>query len=1090
MCKNSRKSLLLAGICMAFLASGATSAFAVTADNVQVVQQNRKITGTVVDQSGEPVIGANVLVKGSSNGTITDFDGNFSIDAKVGATLEVSFIGYVTTSVKATAGGMQIVLKEDAKLLDDVVVVGYGTMKKSDLSGASVSMGEKAIKGSVITSLDQSLQGRAAGVTAVTTSGAPGSSSSIRVRGTATINANAEPLYVIDGVIVQSGGQSGASYGLGDALGNGSVSTISPLSTIDPADIVSMEILKDASATAIYGAQGANGVVLITTKHGKAGEAKFTYNGSFSLSRQNKRLDMMNLREFANYYQSFVNEGSQDANGIYADPSILGKGTNWQDAVFHTALQHSHQLSAQGGTEKIQYYVSGSFMNQEGTIIGSNFDRMSLRANLDAQLKSWLKMGLNVAFSDSNDDLKLADSDEGLINYSLTTKPDIPIYNIDGSYSSVSQEGYTSPNPIAMAMEDDILLNRKKLNGNLFFEVTPIKGLNWHTELGFDIGSSKGERYQPRLALGTWTRNNNYSSIQKNSSTYYQIKNYITYNFSIDKHNVTAMLGQEAWESKWDYVSAENSGLPSDAVHNPALGTGTAKINSGFGSSSMASFFTRWTYSYADRYNATYTYRYDGSSNFGPENRWAGFHSVAASWRFNNEKFMESTKGWLSNGKLRLGWGQTGNSNIGSYKWGSPLSVMESDLGVSYRPAQIANKNIKWESQEQFNIGLDLGFFDNRINLTVDWYNKESKDMLMPLQLPSYMGTSGNGSSALAAPWGNYGQIRNTGLEITVDAHPIQGKFTWDSNFQISFNKNKLVSLNDGSGNATVLGYGQWNDVVSRTVVGGSLYNFYGYVCDGVYTSVDDIKNSPKPEKLPESGVFNRASTVWVGDIKYKDLNGDGVINELDRTDIGSPLPKFTFGFNNTFTWKNFDLNIFINGSVGNKVMNYMKMKLTHMNSLWTNQLTDVANRAILAPIDPNKDYSMGVDRGDGILIYHWYDDINNVMVTNPNAALPRASIQDPNDNDRISDRYIENGSYVRLKNISLGYTFPRKLISKWGLESLRVYGNIQNLVTLTSYTGYDPEIGASTASANVFGLDNGRYPSPTTFAFGVNVSF
>ena len=1080
---------------MAFLASGATSAFAVTADNVQVVQQNRKITGTVVDQSGEPVIGANVLVKGSSNGTITDFDGNFSIDAKVGATLEVSFIGYVTTSVKATAGGMQIVLKEDAKLLDDVVVVGYGTMKKSDLSGASVSMGEKAIKGSVITSLDQSLQGRAAGVTAVTTSGAPGSSSSIRVRGTATINANAEPLYVIDGVIVQSGGQSGASYGLGDALGNGSVSTISPLSTIDPADIVSMEILKDASATAIYGAQGANGVVLITTKHGKAGEAKFTYNGSFSLSRQNKRLDMMNLREFANYYQSFVNEGSQDANGIYADPSILGKGTNWQDAVFHTALQHSHQLSAQGGTEKIQYYVSGSFMNQEGTIIGSNFDRMSLRANLDAQLKSWLKMGLNVAFSDSNDDLKLADSDEGLINYSLTTKPDIPIYNIDGSYSSVSQEGYTSPNPIAMAMEDDILLNRKKLNGNLFFEVTPIKGLNWHTELGFDIGSSKGERYQPRLALGTWTRNNNYSSIQKNSSTYYQIKNYITYNFSIDKHNVTAMLGQEAWESKWDYVSAENSGLPSDAVHNPALGTGTAKINSGFGSSSMASFFTRWTYSYADRYNATYTYRYDGSSNFGPENRWAGFHSVAASWRFNNEKFMESTKGWLSNGKLRLGWGQTGNSNIGSYKWGSPLSVMESDLGVSYRPAQIANKNIKWESQEQFNIGLDLGIFDNRINLTVDWYNKESKDMLMPLQLPSYMGTSGNGSSALAAPWGNYGQIRNTGLEITVDAHPIQGKFTWDSNFQISFNKNKLVSLNDGSGNATVLGYGQWNDVVSRTVVGGSLYNFYGYVCDGVYTSVDDIKNSPKPEKLPESGVFNRASTVWVGDIKYKDLSGpdgvpDGVINELDRTDIGSPLPKFTFGFNNTFTWKNFDLNIFINGSVGNKVMNYMKMKLTHMNSLWTNQLTDVANRAILAPIDPNKDYSMGIDRGDGILIYHWYDDINNVMVTNPNAALPRASIQDPNDNDRISDRYIENGSYVRLKNISLGYTFPRKLISKWGLESLRVYGNIQNLVTLTSYTGYDPEIGASTASANVFGLDNGRYPSPTTFAFGVNVSF
>ena len=444
----------------------------------------------------------------------------------------------------------------------------------------------------------------------------------------------------------------------------------------------------------------------------------------------------------------------------------------------------------------------------------------------------------------------------------------------------------------------------------------------------------------------------------------------------------------------------------------------------------------------------------------------------------------------MSNGKLRIGWGQTGNSSIGGYKWGSPLSTMETALGTSYRPAQIANKDIKWESQEQWNIGIDLGFFNDRVNLTIDWYNKESKDMLMQLQLPSYMGTSGNGSSALAAPYGNYGQIRNTGVEISLNTHPLVGKFEWDADFQISFNKNKLVSLSDGSSNAQLIGYGQWSDVVSLTQAGESLYSFYGYVTDGVYTSLEDIETSAKPAAYPTNGVFSKNSTVYVGDIKYKDLNGDGIIDENDRTNIGSPLPKYTFGFNNTFRYKGFDLNIFINGSYGNKVGNYLKMKLTHMNSTWTNQLKDVNGRSILTPIDPTKDYSAGVDRGDGQLIYNWYDDIHNVKLKNPDGTMPRATINDPNDNDRWSDRYIEDGSYIRLKNIALGYNFPKKLISRWGLESLRISCNIQNLLTLTKYDGYDPEIGISTQSPNVMGLDNARYPSPTTYSFGLNVSF
>lgn len=587
------------------------------------------------------------------------------------------------------------------------------------------------------------------------------------------------------------------------------------------------------------------------------------------------------------------------------------------------------------------------------------------------------------------------------------------------------------------------------------------------------------------IDLGTWKRQSNESGIQKNSSTFWQLKNYVTYSDNIDSHYFTAMIGQECWESKYDFTSIFNTNLPSDEVHNPALGAGTPTINAGFGSSAMASFFTRLTYNYADRYLGTYTYRYDGSSNFGPDKRWAGFHSLAASWRFTNEKFFEPFKDVISNGKLRLGWGQTGNSNIGGYKWGTLISRMPSGLGMGYRPANIPNTGIKWESQEQWNIGLDLSLLYDRINLTVDWYKKESKDMLMPLQLPSYMGTSGNGSSALAAPWGNYGNIENTGIEVSLNTHPITGQFQWDSDFQISFNKNKLKGLS-GTSNAQIVGYGQWTDVVSVSSVGESLYNFYGYVCDGVYKDYDDLLNSPKPEKYPADGVFNRTNTVWVGDLKYKDLSGpdgkpDGVINEYDKTNIGSPMPDFTFGWTNTFRYKNFDLSVFINGSYGNKVFNYLGMKLTHMNSAWINQLNTITDRAQLVPVDANKVYANGGK---------WYDDVTNVTVANSATSIPRASIQDPNDNDRVSDRYVEDGSYIRLKNITFGYTFPKNMIKKVGLENLRVYANIQNLLTLTKYDGYDPEIGVSTASANVYGLDNGRYPSPTVYSFGLNVSF
>lgn len=1076
--KNNTRILLLLGL---FLMS-------VTSGWAQGV-----VTGTVLDDTAQPLPGVAVLVAGTTTGTVTDFDGKYTLNAPSDAQLQFSFIGFETQTVPVN--GQSVVnctMKSDSKELDELVVVGYGTMKKSDLSGASVTMGESALKGSLITNLDQSLQGRAAGVTSVSTSGAPGSSTSIRVRGTATINANAEPLYVIDGVIVQGGGSSGADWGLGDALGNGKTSTISPLSTINPSDIVSMEILKDASATAIYGAQGANGVVLITTKRGKEGDATFTYEGLFAWNKQIKKLDIMDLREFATY----IKEGFCDAGELqidkyddYMHPELLGKGTNWQDAIFQTAFQHQHTISCQGGTEKVKYFVSGSLMNQDGTIIGSRFKRLSIRANMDAMLKPWFKLGYSVLWSRTKERFTLADQEQGVIRYSLTTPPDIPIYNVDGSYSSVAKEGFTNPNPIAMAMLDERTLERQKINGNIFAEISPDgplkKRLTWHTEYGWDLGFSNANRYERKIDLGTWKRDNNSSSRQKNENRYWQAKNYLTWADQVGRHRYSVMVGHEAWESKWNHMQVGDTNLPSDEVQNPSLGTsGAPKINYGWGSSSMVSIYARATYSFDNRYNLTYTFRRDGSSNFGPDKRWANFNAAAVSWRITEEHFVKDAgiENILSNAKLRIGWGQTGNANIGGYKWGSALSKMESAFGSSSRPANIPNTEIQWETQTQWNFGLDLGFIRDRLNVTFDIYKKKSEDMLMQLNLPSYLGTKGNVSSAVAAPWGNYGTIENKGIELTVSGQPFQREnFQWTSEFQISWNKNKLKSLGDQDAPA-IVGYGQWSDVVTHTQVGDPLFNFYGFVTDGVYKDKADIENSPRDTKYPDNGTFSRVSTVWPGDMKYKDINGDGIIDENDKTNLGSPFPKFTFGWTNTFQIFMIDLSVFLNGSYGNKVYNYLAQSMTHMNSAWVNQYKDVNDCAHLAPVDPN--YTDGTDA------YKWYDDVNNVKVTNPDTDVPRASINDPNDNDRVSDRYIEDGSYLRLKNITVGYNFPSKMMEKIHFKNIRVYVNLQNVATATKYSGYDPEIGASTASDNVYGLDNGRYPSPSTYSFGVNLTF
>ncbi len=1047
--------------------------------------QNKTITGTVKDDMNDPLPGVSILIEGTTQGTISDVDGNFSLQVPEGKVILVfSFVGFEQQKLDVSnLTTVNVKMKTESEGLDEVVVVGYGTMKKSDLSGASVSLSADKLKAAGVANIDQALKGRAAGVTAVSTTGQPGGAVSIRVRGQSTINAGAEPLYVIDGVPMTENTSSGHDLGLGDALGNSPTTGVSPLSTINPNDIVSMEILKDASATAIYGSMGANGVIMITTKRGKKGDAKFTYNGSYGVQHQDTRIDILNLREFAEYSNEVASDlNSNDPRPEFQDPSLLGKGTNWQDAIFQLAAVQQHQVSASGGGDKLKYYVSGGYMNQEGTIIGTEFERLSFRTNLDAELKSWLKMGVNIRYSQTDEQLGLADSESGIIRVALQTTPDMPIYDMDGNYATVFRDRQPSnPNALGLALDDDNLLNKNSFGSTVFFDVDILEGLKFHTEGTLNLDYSKAEVFRPKVTYGNWSRDINSMRAQNNKNTFWQVKNYLTYSKTIGKHNGTAMVGQDMFESSWEYQSVYNTNLPSNDIQNPALGDGTPQINYGFGSMSNASYFGRFTYNYDSRYMFTYTYRRDGSSNFGPENRWAGFNSFALSWRLSNESFMKWAEPVLSNAKLRFGWGQVGNQDIDGYLWGSSISKMETGLGAGYRQTNISNPYIKWEKQEQFNIGLDLSIL-GVADLVVEVYDKTSNDMLMDMQLPSYMGTRGNASSALAAPWGNFGEINNKGLEISLTTHNFKKAFTWDTDFQISFNRNKLVAL-DGTPSAHLEGYGQWSDVVSLTEVGDPLFNFYGYVTDGVYQSLEDLQNSPVQNAYPSDGEsFDINSTTYIGDLKFKDISGpdgkpDGVINSYDRTTIGSPMPDFTFGLNNTFSYRNFDLSVFINGSYGNDVMNYTAISLSNMKSEFTNQLGVVNNRARLELIDPSIE-------GTSL------NDITNVRLMNPGTNVPRATGQDPNDNDRISDRYIEDGSFIRIKNITFGYTFPKSIIEKVRLSNARVYASIENLVTFTDYSGFDPEVGASTQSANVFGLDNGRYPSPQVFTFGLNVSF
>ncbi|MDF1548262.1 MAG: TonB-dependent receptor [Bacteroidales bacterium] len=1028
------------------------------------------ITGKVTDENGDGLVGVNILVKGTNIGTISDMNGIYKISVPEGATtLIFSSIGYQQQEVEI--GGRTVVdlqMKVNEESLGEVVVIGYGEVRRDEVTSSIASVSEKDLKDLSVTGIDQALQGKLSGVMVTNNSGQPGGGVALRVRGLTSINSN-DPLIVIDGVPFQTNTVSSTGYaGLGG--GNGQTGN-SFLATINPNDIASVDVLKDASAQAIYGSQAANGVILITTKKGKAAEGKITYDGSFGVGQIANRLDLMNLREFAQYQNEILPVLGQTPSEEFQDPSILGEGTDWQEAIFRNGYTQSHSLSFSGGAEKTSYYISASYFDQTGTIEGSDFKRLSTRFNLDHQIKSWMKVGMSTNLTRSNQNITLADNaPSGAIWLAAIQSPLTPIKNIDGTWGGGQTVGginYANDNPVANSKNrgNKVILNQ--IFGSIYADLLFLKDFSFRNEVSYTIGGQNSVAYQyaadigPRQLQSTLidTRNNSY---------YYAIRNYLNYNKTFGKHTISATAGHEAQYSYWESINGRKLDLQNNILDlNVGSTTQTTwELGGGKNNWAMESYFARANYMYDNKYSLSVSYRGDASSNFGPDNKWGFFPGVSVGWTITNEAFAESIKGVLNYAKLRLGYGGVGNQNLPSGAQNPPYTsgvvFYQGPVGFGTIGSSassfingIANSNLGWEQVITSNAGIDLSFLNSRIEMTVDLYQKTTTDMLLFTTGPTFLGIGSNWDD-LKAPIGNVGQMTNKGFDLSITSHNfVTSNFNWNTTLVFSRYTNVLDKLlNEKStidGKVYYDGY-----TITHTTPGQPVGSFYGLVTDGIYRTQEDLNNA-----LPQFGYPIDETHTWLGDVRFKDLSGpdgvpDGIINEDDMTYIGSPIPDFTFGLTNTFSYKNFDASIFLQGSYGAEIYNFMRWQLEKMDNPYNNQLNTVSNR---------------------------YTD------TNTGGDLPRFTSTNTN-NTYTSDRYVEDGSYLRIQNITIGYRLPKKLINRLKINNLRVYGSVQNLYTFTNYTGYDPEIGSYDNTILLMNVDLGHYPNSRTYSFGLNVEF
>ncbi|TXK36728.1 TonB-dependent receptor [Pontibacter qinzhouensis] len=972
------------------------------------------VGGTVSDNTGTGLPGVTVMVKGTSVGAATDLDGRYALTIPAGqenAILVFSFVGYLTQEVPVgNRANINVSLVSDSKLLDEVVVVGYGTQSKRDVTGSVASVKMDDVRSLPVPDAGQALQGRAAGVQVIT-SGAPGSNATIRVRGTSTIN-NSDPLVVIDGV-----------------------PTDLPLNAINPDDIASMDILKDASAAAIYGSRGAAGVVLITTKRGEAGKGRLEFRAYTAIQQATSTVEMLNSAQFATLHNEIMANNGQLQNPAYADPASITTSTDWLGEYFRAAPQQNYSVSYAGGTEKSSFYASGTYTDQDGIVINNGYKRYTFSLNSDNKFLSWFKLSNNLLLSHDKKTSGTID-----IRNPMAALPVQPLSNPDGTWSG--PEGQSSwygdvRNPVGQALENSNTTLGYNALANVSGEFTITPQLIFKTTAGIQAAFWDSRSWTPKYAWKPIA--NEFSTLfqQNNKSITRLWDNFLTYDASFgDKHHLTVLAGTSAQDNRFDQINAARQDFISDAAQQ--LDNGTINLPSGGNASDWAlfSFLGRINYSFDDKYLITANLRRDASSRFGANNRWGTFPSASAKWRISEEDFFREVN-WLSDLSVRAGYGVTGNQNIGNYAYASRLSVGQATFNNtvvnSVVPVVLPNANVRWEEVEQSNIGLDAALFNGRINLTVDAYIKNTNNMLVPMNVPVT-----TGYSDIFVPSINFGKVRNRGFEVAVNTYNITGAFEWNTNLNFSVNENEILNLN-----GDVPLYGGIEQVL-RQKNGFPINSFYGFVMNGIFQSQEEVNNYALQQQGAD--LFN---STGPGDVKFLDINNDGLINDFDRTYIGNPNPRLTFAMNNTFAWNGFDFSVFLQGVQGNDIF--------HANRIFQEGMAVAQNQttAVLDRWTPN----------------------------NPSSSTPRAIFNDPNKNTRVSTRFVEDGSYLRVKNVTLGYNLPQSIIGRAKMSLVRIYVSGQNLFTFTNYTGFDPEVGIN-------GVDLSVYPLSRTLSAGINVGF
>lgn len=1025
-----------------------------------------KVTGVVVDETKIPIPGANVVIKGEKGtGTITDLDGNFSITVKDKTTvLLVSFIGYITQEV--TVGNtttLEIVLKEDAVALDEVVAIGYATVKKSDLTGAVEKVDMEEMNKASVLSFDQALGGRVAGVQVASGDGQPGQQANIVIRGSNTISdvADGNPLYVIDGFATEDANAS----------------------SINPNDIESIDILKDASATAIYGARGANGVIIITTKRGQESAPRITYDGYFAYQTRPKFLNLLQGREFVELQREIMSDADMKKTYLCYDES-LGRhqtiedydnraSTDWQDKVFQNAPMTSHHIALSGGSAKSKYSAGISYFNQQGTIIKSSYESVKARLTLDQQINDKTKFGANINFS-NNISTGSAPSEGGgqstqYFLYQVLAYRPVKYKSTDDLEDVIDDNGGSYPyNPLKTIENTFVKLRKRQLSFNSYINYTILKDLlfkmtfsyTWREDRTRDFYNSKTYYGDPAYSSSRTNGSFNYKEWNSWANEYT-----LTYKKKVSAHYYNGMIGASLSGQQISNLGAKSVMVPWEKVGFWGIDAGTAqKVGADNVKNNLLSFFARFNYDWKSRYLLTATMRADGSSKF-IKHKWGYFPSASFAWRISDEPFMAKAGIWLSNLKLRAGWGATGNNNVRNNYPSHMLYAGNQNyaFGNSMTPAiylmQMSNRDLKWETTYQTNVGIDFGLFNNRISGSVDVYDKNTKDLLLYADVPVSIG--------FTQVQQNIGSINNRGLEVTLNATILPGRnkgLKWTGSFNISFNKNKITALSDGQ-LSRVAGI-RYPNIPNLYIckVGHPLSEMYGYVYDGVYQYDDFNEVAPnvfvlKPE-IPNN--TNERANIRPGDPKLRDLNGDGKVTPEDRTVIGHGLPIHTGGFTNTFSWKNLDLSIFLQWSYGNDVINYNRVKLESLAERHINQLASAKDH-----------WTPRTDNGNGTYTEGNYTDYLWAV----NRGLTNIH----------TSRAVEDASFLRLKNVQLGYNFPIKTLKGTGLASLRFYFSAQNLFTWTAYSGYDPEVSTRNSSMTR-GFDYSAYPRAATYTFGVKL--